>query len=72
MKIKDLVINGMKVEKDIVRFNTPSNNPTGERTFWKFFTEKGSVIYATGNISFEMIPEEGEIKWINLKSQPQK
>jgi len=63
MKIKDLVINGMKTEKDVIRFSNPSNNPvTGERTYWKFFTDKGTVIYATGNISFEMVPEEGEIK----------
>jgi hypothetical protein len=56
MKIKHLTINGMRVEKDIIRFTYPGPS----RPLWRFYTKEGTIICATGHISFEMFPEEGE------------
>jgi hypothetical protein len=47
--VKDLVINGMKVDRDIIHFSTPNE----EAAFWTFDTKNGGTIYASGNISFE-------------------
>jgi hypothetical protein len=58
MKIKNLMINGLKVERDIINVTYPNE----EAFFWQFETKNGGLIYASGNVSFELINVvEGEL-----------
>jgi len=70
MIINNLKINGMVVHKDIIRVIGPGQHTT----YWKFETEN-SFIYATGDISFEVVKrkvkemneEEGEYETYDLQ-----